>query len=49
MPFATTRLQLAAARALKPQCTRNQDNRRITRWEYEEVLERMQLRVNQQP
>ena len=35
--------------ALKPQCTRNQDNRRITRWEYEEVLERMQRRVNQQP
>jgi hypothetical protein len=35
--------------ALKPQCTRNQDNRRITRWEYEEVLERMQRRVNAHP
>jgi transposase len=35
--------------ALKPQCTRNQDNRRITRWEYEDVLERMQRRVNEQP
>jgi transposase len=27
--------------ALKAQCTRNKDNRRITRWEYEDVLERM--------
>lgn len=35
--------------ALKPQCTRNQDNRRITRWEYEDVLERMQRRVHQHP
>jgi transposase len=35
--------------ALKPQCTRNQDNRRITRWEYEDVLERMQLRTHQHP
>jgi transposase len=34
---------------LKPQCTRNQDNRRITRWEYEDVLERMQLRTHEHP
>jgi hypothetical protein len=35
--------------ALKAQCTRNQDNRRITRWEYEEVLDRMEQRVEQHP
>jgi Transposase DDE domain len=35
--------------AWKAQCTRNQDNRRITRWEYEEVLERMQQRVHSHP
>jgi transposase len=35
--------------ALKPQCTRNKENRRITRWEYEEVLEKMAQRVQQHP
>jgi len=34
---------------LKPQCTRNKENRRLTRWEYEEVTERMQQRVRQHP
>jgi transposase len=35
--------------ALKAQCTRNKRPRRITRWEYEEVLERMAQRVDQHP
>lgn len=35
--------------SLKPQCTRNKENRRLTRWEYEEVTERMQQRVSQHP
>lgn len=35
--------------ALKAQCTRNKDNRRITRWEYEDVLERMQQRLANRP
>ena len=35
--------------AWKAQCTRSQDNRRITRWEYEGVLERMQQRVESRP
>ena len=35
--------------ALKAQCTRNKRNRRITRWEYEDVLERMKQRVDQHP
>lgn len=35
--------------ALKAQCTRNQGNRRITRWEYEDVLERMEQRVSENP
>ena len=34
---------------LKPQCTRTKENRRLTRWEYEEVTERMQQRVSQHP
>ena len=34
--------------SLNSQCTRNQDNRRITRWD-EDVLERIQRRVHQQP
>lgn len=33
---------------LKPQCTTG-DYRRITRWEHEEVLERMQQRLNARP
>jgi hypothetical protein len=33
---------------LKPQCTTG-DYRRITRWEHEEVLERMQQRLNDRP
>jgi len=35
--------------ALKPQCTRNTESRRITRWEDEAVLARMQQRVSQHP
>jgi transposase len=35
--------------ALKARCTRNKDNRRITRWEYEDVLERMQQRLENHP
>lgn len=35
--------------ALKAQCTRNKGNRRITRWEYEDVLERMQQRLESHP
>jgi len=35
--------------ALKPQCTRNKENRRITRWEDEAVLERMAQRVSEHP
>ena len=34
---------------LKPQCTRNKENRRITRWEDEAVLERMEQRVSEHP
>jgi transposase len=34
---------------LKAQCTRNKDNRRITRWAYEDVLERMQHRLAHHP
>ncbi len=34
---------------LKARCTRNKDSRRITRWEYEDVLERMQERVTHHP
>ena len=35
--------------ALKSQCTRNQDNRRITRWEHEQVLDDMQQRLDRTP
>lgn len=35
--------------ALKPQCTRNKESRRITRWEDEAVLERMEQRVREHP
>ena len=35
--------------ALKPQCTRNKESRRITRWEDEAVLERMAQRVSDHP
>lgn len=35
--------------ALKPRCTRNKENRRITRWDDEAVLERMQQRVREHP
>jgi len=35
--------------ALKPQCTRNKESRRITRWEDEAVLERMEQRVKEHP
>jgi len=35
--------------AIKAQCTRNKENRRLTRWEDEAVLERMQERVTAQP
>jgi Transposase DDE domain len=34
---------------LKAQCTRNKANRRITGWEYEDVLERMQQRLAHHP
>jgi transposase len=34
--------------SMKPQCTTG-DYRRITRWEHEEVLERMQQRLNERP
>ena len=35
--------------ALKPQCTRNKESRRITRWEDEAVLERMEQRMKEHP
>jgi transposase len=35
--------------ALKAQSTRNKANRRIPRWEYEDVLERMQQRLENHP
>jgi transposase len=35
--------------ALKPQCTRNKESRRITRWEDEAILERMGQRVSEHP
>ena len=34
---------------LKPQCTRNKENRRITRWVHETLLEEMQQRVAAHP
>ncbi|MGH2619696.1 MAG: IS1182 family transposase [Anaerolineales bacterium] len=35
--------------ALKPQCTRSSEGRRITRWAYEDLLEDMQRRVRASP
>ena len=35
--------------ALKPQCTRSSQDRRITRWAYEDLLEDMQRRVRASP
>lgn len=35
--------------ALKPQCTRNREARRISRWEHEGLLEEMQLRIAAHP
>jgi transposase len=35
--------------ALKHACTRSKDGRRITRWVYEEVLEEMEARVQDEP
>ena len=35
--------------ALKAHCPRNQDNRRVTRWGSEDVLERMQQRLEHHP
>ncbi|MFV2044930.1 MAG: transposase, partial [Anaerolineales bacterium] len=35
--------------AIKPQCTRSKQGRRITRWVYEEVLEEMERRVHADP
>jgi transposase len=34
---------------LKPQCTRNKENRRITRWVHEHLMEDMQQRVTDNP
>lgn len=34
---------------LKSKCTRSKDGRRITRWVYEEVLEEMEARVQDEP
>jgi transposase len=34
---------------LKPQCTRNKENRRITRWVHEHLMEEMQQRVTDNP
>jgi len=33
----------------KPLCTRSKQTRRISRWEFEDVLEEMELRVKEQP
>lgn len=35
--------------ALKPRCTRNRENRRITRWVDEHLLEQMQQRLRERP
>jgi len=35
--------------ALKHACTRSKDGRRITRWVYEDVLEKMEARVQDEP
>jgi transposase len=42
-------LSVCRACALKPQCTRNKEARRLSRWEHEELLEQMQQRVAAQP
>lgn len=42
-------LSVCRACALKPQCTRNKQARRISRWEHEALLEQMQQRVAAQP
>jgi transposase len=34
---------------LKPKCTRNKENRRITRWVHERVMEEMEQRVRENP
>ena len=45
------RAPLSACRAcaLKAKCTRNQEARRLSRWEHEALLEQMQQRVVAQP
>ena len=35
--------------SLKPRCTRNQGNRRLTRWEYEAISDAMAKRIRDQP
>ncbi|MCI0774068.1 MAG: transposase, partial [Chloroflexi bacterium] len=42
-------LPVLADRPGKPQCTRSREDRRITRWAYEEVLEKMEARVQDEP
>jgi transposase len=42
-------LRVCRACALKTKCTRNQEARRISRWEHEALLEQMQQRVAAQP
>jgi len=42
-------LKGSARCAVKPQCTRSREDRRITRWAYEEVLEQMNARVQAEP
>jgi transposase len=44
--YATTACRTCAVRA---QCTRNKEGRRITRWVHEAILERMQKRVEIRP
>ena len=44
--YATTACKRCA---LKPQCTRSSEGRRITRWAYEDLLEDMQRRVRASP
>ena len=44
--YATTACRTCAIRA---QCTRNKEGRRITRWVHEAILERMQRRVEAHP
>jgi transposase len=42
-------VSVCRACARKAQCTRNQEARRLSRWEHEELLEQMQQRVVAQP